>query len=223
MSTPITIFIHTANIEGSVKRVNQFLHLIEKSDFFTGENRVFLCYVGNRTNAYYGLHPSVVVLHASPNLQDFELPTINILWNYAKLNSNTKILYLHTKGIGKPINDCIEDWTEYMLYFCVEKWKECIGLLDTNDTVGVDLLEEPLLHYSGNFWWANANYLKKLPNPHEFKNLEKYPNPLNSVRHNQEFWICYLHKAHACLWQSNINCYERDKHRYPRHFYDLKV
>lgn len=222
MSSRITIFIHTANIEGSVKRVTQFLQLIESSQLLNAVDKIFLSYVGNKTNAYQGLHKSLIVLHASPNIADFELPTINMLWNYAKLNSNNKILYLHTKAIGKPINDCIEDWIEYMLYFCVEKWKECVGLLDTNDTVGVDLLDTPVLHYSGNFWWANSSYIDWLPSPYEFNNLEKYPNPLNSVRHNQEFWICYLHKSHACLWQSNINCFERHRHRYPRHFYDLK-
>lgn len=222
MPNDIAIFIHTANIEGSLKRVTQFLQLLESSELLTPTTNIFLSYVGNKTNIYYALHPRLVVLHSSPNVGDYELPTLNIVWNYARLYPNMKLLYLHTKGIGKQKNDCIEDWTEYMLYFCVEKWKECLDMLNTSDTVGVDLLEEPVLHYSGNFWWANASHILRLPPPQEFSNIEKYPNPLNSIRHNQEFWICYLHKSHACLWQSNINCYERDKHRYPRHYYDLK-
>jgi hypothetical protein len=107
-----------------------------------------------------------------------------------------------------------------MLYFNVEKWKNCLNNLETNDTTAVDLREEPTLHYSGNFWWAKASYIVSLPEPILFSNLEKYPNPLNSQRHNQEFWICYNKNGlHKSCWDCGINCYERHLHRYPKSNY----
>ena len=88
-------------------------------------------------------------------------------------------------------------------------------------TCGVDLRRDPTLHYSGNFWWSNASYIATLPEPCEFNNLQKYPNPLNSLRHNQEFWICYHKESdyHYSLWDCGINCYERHLHRYPKTYY----
>lgn len=49
--------------------------------------------------------------------------------------------------------------------------------------------------------------------------LNKFPNPLNSERHNQEFWICYNKDNHYSLWESNIDCYERHLHRYSKERY----
>ena len=45
-------------------------------------------------------------------------------------------------------------------------------------------------------------------------NLNKYPNKLNSLRHNQEFWICYLKQNHYSLWDCGISVYERHLHEY---------
>jgi hypothetical protein len=53
----------------------------------------------------------------------------------------------------------------------------------------------------------------------EFNNIDKYPNPLNSQRHNQEFWICYNKKKYCCLWDSDINIYQRHLNRYPKEIY----
>jgi hypothetical protein len=130
------------------------------------------------------------------------------------------VLYIHTKNVGKEINPCIEDQIEYMLYFLVNKWDECLESLVDQDACGVDLRTEPILHYSGNFWWATSNHIRSLPSPVEFNNLSKYPNPLNSIRHNQEFWIChYTNKKYHSLWDCGIGVYERHMKRYPKELY----
>jgi hypothetical protein len=107
-----------------------------------------------------------------------------------------------------------------MLYFLISKWEKCINNLLECDTCGVDLRNEPTLHYSGNFWWSTSNNIISLPNPISFSNLNRYPNPLNSARHNQEFWICYnRNKKHISMWDCGINVYERHLHRYPKELY----
>jgi hypothetical protein len=72
-----------------------------------------------------------------------------------------------------------------MLYFNIIKWRDCLNALIEYDTCGVDLRSEPVLHYSGNFWWSKASNINSLPKIIEFNNLEKFPNPMNSLRHNQ--------------------------------------
>jgi hypothetical protein len=90
------------------------------------------------------------------------------------------------------------------------------------NTVGVDLWTTPVLHYSGKFWWARSEYIQELIEPNEYKDIGKYPNPLNSGRRNQEFWICSMGKNHRSVWNSGINCFERHLHRYTRDKYETK-
>jgi hypothetical protein len=191
---------------------------------------MFICFVGseeipiteNELVEYNGFE-KIKLVKVSDNLLDYELPTLQFIYEYSKENSDYNVLYLHTKNVGKEINLCIEDQIEYMLYFNAIKWRECINSLIDCDTCGVDLREEPVLHYSGNFWWAKSSYLLTLPSPYEFNNLSQYPNPLNSIRHNQEFWICYdKTKRHCSMWDCGINCYERHLHRYGRELYFYK-
>lgn len=52
-------------------------------------------------------------------------------------------------------------------YFLLREHERCIELLEQYDTVGVDWNEARLAdgvrrHYSGNFWWARADYYLRL-------------------------------------------------------------
>jgi hypothetical protein len=76
------------------------------------------------------------------------VPTLNFLNQFATNNPNYNILYIHTKGIWKGLNLCVEDQIEYMLYFNIIKWRDCLNALIEYDTCGVDLRSEPVLHYS---------------------------------------------------------------------------
>ena len=217
-----SVFIHIALLDGYKKRVEQYINLLKESNLFYSAD-INLCFVGDKNIDIDIDTNNVKIYRVSNNLTDYELPTQTLLYDYCNLFPDKKILYIHTKGVGKNINLCIEDWISYMCYFLITKWKQTILYLNEYNTVGVDLREKPTLHYSGNFWWANSNYIKTLPPPNDFKNLKKYPNSLNSERHNQEFWICYNTKNHKSLWDCGINCYERHLHRYTSDKYiDLK-
>lgn len=144
----------------------------------------------------------------------YEFPTLNEIYKHSKeVGNNEPVLYLHTKGVTTPENLCIKEWREYMTYFLVEKYQECLDLLKYFDTCGVDLIDEPMKHYSGNFWWSNSNYLKRLPLP------EDTISPL-SYRHKCEFWICSGEGNHHSIHNSNINPYQRHLNRYPRSSYE---
>ena len=92
MSNPIVIFIHTANVEGAFQRLLQFASLLEKTNLLHIANKIFLSYVGPETSLFHTIHPSFTVVHASMHLDEYELPTQNLLWNYAKENLNSQIL-----------------------------------------------------------------------------------------------------------------------------------
>jgi hypothetical protein len=192
--------------------VNNYQDIL--NDFFSASKELFknsTIFI-NKTGGEVSI-PEFISVNLSDIPNEYEFPTINSIRNYVSfLNSNEPILYLHTKGVTTPGNDCISDWRNYMIYFLVAKYKECLEVLKTNDTCGVDLRKDPVLHYSGNFWWANSNYLKKLDPP------ENLNTPL-SHRHKCEFWVCSKEGSHSSLYESNINSYERHLHLLPREKY----
>lgn len=221
------LFIHAAILDKCKERLLQYLDAIYDSKLINNLEYIFICFVGEPPNPVslddikkYNYRNIIRIMNVSHNVQSYEILTLDYLYNFCKEHPDYNILYLHTKNVGKEKNQCIEDQIEYILYFNVTKWEECVNKLTEYKTCSVDLRDYPTLHYSGNFWWAKAEYINLLPSPADFT-LERYPNPLNSLRHNQEFWICYDKNInnHYSLWDCGINCYERHLHLYPKEKY----
>lgn len=105
-------------------------------------------------------------------------------------NSEYKVLYFHQKGLKDVCNLNVRDWRLMMEYHLIHRWRECIDLLCEYDCVGVNWLSECFLgkypHYSGNFWWANASYIRTLNHSYLNNNLN-IPPILNCL--HKEFWI----------------------------------
>lgn len=104
---------------------------------------------------------------------------------------------MHTKGQFNN-SKTIRDWINYMLFCNVLNYDFCCNKLKEYDTVGHNLLENPEKHYSGNFWWSNTNYIKKLN-----MNNMKYPN-------DAEFLILLSEEIHYCIHNSNKNYYHEE-------------
>jgi hypothetical protein len=226
-SMKLAVFIHAAILPRCEEILQRFLQRIKESGLYDAALNVYISFVGTdpfpenlvkRTTTEF---PKITLLRSSNELKDYEVPTQQLLHSFCLENQDYNVLYLHTKNVGKESNPCVEDWVEYMSYFSIDQWRNATSFLENYKTSGVDLREQPTLHYSGNFWWARASHIASLPSPLEFRNLRKYPNPLNSERHNQEFWITYntSYKEHKGLWESGIDCYQRHLHLYPSHIY----
>ena len=122
--------------------------------------------------------------HINPVFNN-EPDTLNYIKNRAeKFENNKPILYMHTKGVtyDHPILDKnVKAWVRYLDLYTIGHWKECIEALESYNTSGGFYNPEPMKHYSGNFWWANSDYIKTLPSldKDNIKPLER-----------GEFWIC---------------------------------
>ena len=105
-----------------------------------------------------------------------ETETLISLRDFASKNPDYKILYFHTKGVSKGTLTT-NAWRLMMEYFVVDKWKECVSMLDEYDCVGSNLspvgetlwsdgsISKPLegtYNYTGTFWWANAKHIQTL-------------------------------------------------------------
>jgi hypothetical protein len=234
----VFVFIHAAILPRCKSRIMQYYNHFAQSGAISLVDHIFISFVGDDQSLpidpYVDLmaaehFPKIHLVRTSPDLLDYELPTLSLLHDFATasaavLSKPAKILYLHTKSIHGDINPCIEDQVEYMCHFLIDNAKVCIDYLNAFSTAGVDLRPEPVLHFSGNFWWATAKHVSQLPPPTAFADLSRFPNPLNSARHNQEFWICHNSQPsiHKCLWDCGISCYGRHLERYPRDIYRNK-
>lgn len=124
------------------------------------------------------------------NDKTYERFTLEAIPDYIK--PKDKFLYIHTKGVGKSDRESISDWRNNMEYFLYYHHEECLKLLNTYDTVGLNYKKKPQPHYSGNFWWTKASYYLTLPpkiGP-DYYDPEMYlmlKHPKYKVVHNTDF------------------------------------
>lgn len=151
------------------------------------------------------------------NLQNSEADTLYSLWEYATSNPEAKILYFYNKGVTHFNHDArfynTNSWRLYLEYFNIIKWKECIHKLKLYDTVGTEFVtesnywdskhnwrQESNWHYSGNFWWANASYVKNLDPYYVYSDAE------NNIRNRCEFWLGTNKPNYYNFYNTNTFC-----------------
>lgn len=217
-------------IMGCVDQVlSDLLNRIKQSELHENCDEIYLVLNGDRNNLSVDISDSKFnVIEASPDFSKWEFLTQDLLWRHSQ-NEDFQALYLHTKGVSKSGFQNITDWTNYLAYFNINKWRERVIELDTNDCTGVnlygnprDLYEHPStwgygkapLHYSGNFWWSKSSHIRKLINP-----ISWMPNNnFTSWRMMNEMWICQLANGkYNSAGSSNVNHYLE---RYPKKLYE---
>lgn len=173
----IVCFIHSCNL-GSISILDTLIEHIINSNLVKVLDKIYIINVGQPIPKEY--EKSKIIQYASET-NTHELETINIIYQFSEMYPNVKLLYLHTKGITYPNVQIVMDWVDHMLYYLVDKYERYLGdkiqMLDKWDAVGVNWLNWPGNHFSGNFWWSNTNHLRKL-------------TPITSgVRHDAEWWV----------------------------------
>jgi GR25 family glycosyltransferase involved in LPS biosynthesis len=152
---------------------------------------------------YTALDSRIQIIQCSSDTQLFEIPTLRLMHEFSLNSPNTKILYLHTKGIsyvGLLGYEVILDWINYMLHFLCTKSDDCLKLLDTHDAAGCNFSEAPTPHFSGNFWWANSSHLKMLD------------TALLTDKMSAEWWVLSKPVKKVSLWQSGKNHFKERYH-----------
>ena len=157
----IVIFVHICPVGNWRYILNEQMSLIISSGLYNKISKLYYCCIGkkcNLVNKFFKKISKSKNLSYYENEKIFEIETINSIIKYSKKNKDTYILYLHTKGVTSKANY----WRNLMNYWNIIKHEDCISCLKKGfNTVGINLLIFKN-HYSGNFWWANSNYLKKL-------------------------------------------------------------
>lgn len=216
----IKIFFHICTM-GEYKTI--FSELMEKiintPFFITRCHELNVCVVGDGEIPEF-VYQDKIKYHRIGDYNSFEFPTLQLIED--TIQEGDKILYFNSLGVtGNSIYK--QSWRKYLSYFNIEKWEECIKALDNGyDTCGVDFRTDPIPHYSGNFWWANASYLKTLP---KIQTLNKPDSPrVLTLRHNAEMYIGMNQNVKPrVLHQSNISQYSRHLYCYDQENYINKI
>ena len=183
----IYVFYHIYCISDCYERFANTYNKIVSSGLISKISKIYVVLVGDKKEQLKEQLKSFekVETHLRDNCKS-EGETINFLYDFC-LNTDCKVLYLHSKGVTYDNNIPIRDWINLMEYFLIEKYESCIKTLDEYDVCGVNYVceETKPAHFSGNFWWATSRHIKNL------KRLDLNPPPDLGVfcRFMCEFWL----------------------------------
>ena len=161
--------------------------LLDELDYLVVNN------IGIKLDKNHFKNDKVKVINYSEESNLFEIPTLVKVLRFSKTHPDCKLLYLHTKGISRN-SQSVTDWTKYLSYFMITKHKDCLLHLDKYDAVGCNYTLKPHKHFSGNFWWANTNYIKTI----DGILMEKY---------DAEWWILSNTNKFYTIHNSNVDHY----------------
>jgi hypothetical protein len=119
----------------------------------------------------------------------YEFPTLELLDQFCVYHQDYYVLYIMNKGVSRPTSNQSSDWRKCMLYWNVERWKECVAKLDEGfEAVGINVVDTPHRHFQGNFWWTTAKHIASLGNINDIEVKEDKELDIGE-RHKAEFWV----------------------------------
>lgn len=171
------IYWHIATIGSWFDIVSDQLDKLDKSGLLNQANGVYIGIINSNHIEYHKLikllststfRNKFTILFKKSN--GYENQTLNALKQFCDqlhINNPSNILYIHSKGVTRNTKP-VSDWRNYMEYFLIEKYQNCLKILNHHDHCGVNWtsgIKNTWIkaHYSGNFWWATSNYIKTLP------------------------------------------------------------
>lgn len=210
MNTPFYVYIHVCTSNHWKEVLNKIYELIKTTSTLYDEiDEIRVVVLGEYNDndlPHFFNDEKVNVIYTNSNKLLFEKITLNLLLQ----DSQTQVfraLYLHTKTIRhNKDNPFVNDWLDYLLHFCIEQYKFMLFKLMQNDTCGVNLQQyENKWHYSGNFFYANSNYIRT---------LKTIPNDADYLA--PEMFICSGLGKFVSIHKSGVNHYteryEREKY-----------
>lgn len=207
-SLPIHIFIHICTINHWQDVVERQLSKIKASGLYEQCDSISFGVLGNGdVSSLISRYPKVKVLFQTIDKELYERPTLLNLHSQSRSDPTALVLYLHSKGVSRSYADAnITDWSDYMEYFTIECWRDCVEELNDYDVCGVNWRTTPLPHFSGNFWWARADYITSLP------------GHIGRGYYDPEMWIGLRSPTVKCFHATDFSHYD---HPYPAHKYKV--
>ena len=203
-------YMHVYQVNNWANIVERQLYRIKKSGLYDKMDKLYIGLIGTEPTRQFGKKIEIIYQVNAPSFeQAFTLTFLHL----SAHTFNGQIFYIHTKGVshnsGEGEDGNQRDWRKLMEHYIIDRWKTCIDELEKNDVAGINWhLGEGYMkasarnaggtkvtpHFSGNFWWATTDYIKRLP----------ILFPLNS-KYKCEFWIGKAFPKVAELWHTGIH------------------
>jgi hypothetical protein len=126
---------------------------------------------------------------------NFATEKLNVLYFHAKtVTSIQRNLDKNDKDFGYDILINNYHWRKFLDWGVIENHEECLELLKQKDVVSLNYSSWPVPHFSGNYWWATSEHIKKLPQPLKddwwpnFRKNNNFPHYFPD-RVKDEMWI----------------------------------
>lgn len=193
-------YYHVCAINGYEKVVKEQLEELINSGLYRAAERINVLIAGEHCKKSAKLFLAYGKFQITTIRDDrYEFPTLEMLQHDCQTDESMWVFYIHTKGVSY-LDGRGDYWRHYMMYYNVTRWRDCVQKLkDGHETCGVKLLEANSRypkHYSGNFWWATSEYIKRLPKVSELNQGDRF---------QAEFWICSGSPNAASLCQLKID------------------
>lgn len=200
----IKVFVHLNDMPGAFELMSEQLTRASESGLLDAADEVFLCTNGNEASfagakEVMSEFENVKFVHTSNDYASYEYPTLDFMKKTCDAaEGDFYICYFHLKGLTKRTDPNVLNWRDYMEYWTIDRWEDNVDELNRGvDTVGCNYIESPWPHYSGNFWWSRAEYIRKLdplPNPRniEWGKPSRYIDANldgGNFRYEHEAWI----------------------------------
>lgn len=224
----VSVFVHIAVVNNYQEIFEELFGEIIHSGLLEESKDVKICVVGSgdvmipESNNIEVFFDPIASTNPHQSFNYGEFYTLTKLKEYVnQVEENTKIFYCHLRGVTSPTNECIPTWRKYLIKHNITDYKKCLETLEDCDACGVDLITKDRWpfsdHFSGNFWWANSDHLKKLPEISEIDN----PSALQkaTLRHNAEFWIGMVDGKFESLFDVDIDICSRHLIACPEEYY----
>lgn len=212
MGKNITGFMHVAAMGNWKEVIVQQVQTLMRCGLYEKSTHICVTIVGDYESKDLDIFAgSKFILHHGGPLTEYEFPTLVALHKHTKVHDGL-VWYIHTKGVGHAKNGKvfagITDWRKYMEHFILEKHEACIQALITHDCCGVDYKQHPAPHFSGNFFWATCEHIRRLPDIATVRADVHFSNHIQEwnlqERHKAELWLFqYPSTSYKTLFTSN--------------------
>ena len=167
------------------KSFDMIMSKVKSSGLYDATNEIRICIVNDEIDIIDNIrfHDPKIIIAAKGHATDYERTTLLHMKIASETDPCCQYWYVHTKGIRffesecENIKKCVISWINLMIHWNIINWRDASEKLLSHDTYGCELSTNPVPHYSGNFWWANSQYIRTLPS----KIGDEYYDP--------EFWL----------------------------------
>lgn len=214
-------FMHIYQINNWEEIVEEQIQRMKNSGLWNEMKTLYIGFLGKEKIRKFS--DKVTVLYHLDKPKVYDLVILSFLQQLS-FCFDGQVFSIHAKGITHYPKKRFTDWRKMLEHFTLDRYDVCLRELETCDVAGVNWHlgngfmgaaprhadgHDVTPHFSASFWWANTDYIRKLPRIH-----------VNYNKYESEFWMGKGEPRVAELWHTGIH---HQRKEYPESEYFGKI